>query len=105
RLRMCAVAIDAKVRQRERAEQPAPYRTLVIGGVPPAQIAAIPPGIARVTRREAAHSDRRQQRPRASVHDRPGTLRIQQAGAERYRENLIWPQAGILPPAARPGDA
>src|SRR6267143_5538268 len=104
-LRMRGVAIYAEVRQCERTEQPVPYRTLVIGGVPLARVAAILPGVPRVTRREAPQTDRRQQLARAGIHDRTSAPRIQQVGTERYRKDLIGSQAGIRARAARAGCA
>jgi len=80
RLRLSGIAVHAIVRQRERAEQPAPDRALVIGGVALAYAAGVDADIVGMPRRQAAQSNRGQQFAAAGIHHRMCAPRIEQSG-------------------------
>ena len=90
------VRIHLQPRVDERADQPAPHRALVIGGVARAQIAVVLRLVVAMTGRQRAQSDGRQQAIADHVEDRPPALAVEHRVIERDREDLIRPAGRIV---------
>ena len=80
----------------ERADQPGPHRSLVIGGVAGAQVAEIPRFVIGLARGERAQSNRRYQLGMHRGNDRIPILPIEDRVLERNRENLVRSESGVV---------
>src|SRR5258706_13919389 len=64
------ILMDVQVRQRERAQQPAPDCPLMIGGIAFFRLTRIPPAVARLARPQTPQSERSQEFTRAYIDNR-----------------------------------
>ena len=93
-----AIAVDAQVRKRERAEQPSPRRALVIRAVALGRPAAIAARVRGFAGAEAPEAERGEELTRARLDDPPLPLGRQRARGQRDGEDLVGPERGIGAP-------
>src|SRR2546430_6158920 len=90
-----AVAVDAKVGERERAEEPGPGGSRVVGTVARLRAADVTGAVRRVGGAEAPEAAGREEVPGAGVDDPPLTIRRERARRERDGEDLVRTERGV----------
>src|SRR5471032_1386617 len=93
RVRLPGIGVDSVVRDRERTEQPAPDRALVIDRVAVAWTTGVAASVVGMPWRQAAQAHRREQLTAADIHHGACAPRVEQPGTQRDREDLIGTQA------------